>query len=186
MYLHVCVLFCIAQGSKCPLSESKCQISYQHLSACCCDIYAHTFTCTQQVSKQTILLRNTKSADAKRFFFFFLWQWNKKLFNQVYLCFSEHLVYSVYWCVDLNFCHIFTITLKSSLIWNVDFFLPPWQTNTHSAVLTGALESLRQLSGLDFRKFSLAVYYGYFRQWCNELISNGKWKETVMRLDRLK
>lgn len=40
------VFFCIAQGNKCPLSLSKCQISYQHLPACCCDIYAHTHTDT--------------------------------------------------------------------------------------------------------------------------------------------
>lgn len=43
VYLHARV-FCIAVGNKCPLSLSKCQISYQHLLACCCGFQTNTQT----------------------------------------------------------------------------------------------------------------------------------------------
>lgn len=46
--MPVYVFLYIAKGNKCPLSLSKCQISYQHLPACCGDIYAHARTRVQQ------------------------------------------------------------------------------------------------------------------------------------------
>lgn len=69
---------------------------------------------------------------------------------------------------------------------NVDFHLGDTQTLAQLYWLVSYLESLRQLSGLYFRKFSLAIYNVYFGQWYNELINSGKWKGTVLRLDRKK
>lgn len=69
---------------------------------------------------------------------------------------------------------------------NVDFHLGDTQTLAQLYWLVSYLESLRQLSGLYFRKFSLAIYNVYFGQWYDELINSGKWKGTVLRLDRKK
>lgn len=63
LHVRLCFLFYIAKGNKCPLSLSKCQTSYQHLSAYCCDICAHTRT------RHTPLLRPTKRL--------VMWQFNE-------------------------------------------------------------------------------------------------------------
>lgn len=125
--MYICVFFCIAKGNKCPLSLSKCQISDQHLSTCCCDIYAHTYT---HISQQADCILNTK----KQLMYsvlciIFMWQDGFSfIFSKI--CFNLCSISCFYKCaVHINAFGILS-PVKTVIFWYKWRFSPLWHTHS--------------------------------------------------------
>lgn len=148
------MFFCVAVGNKCPLSLSKCQISYQHLLAYRCGIYTHT--CTHM---HTCFINIMKILEC-----------SEQIKYKTWSCVGTFFVMSVLFTLIL---FAFPLHWLQSVLWYKCRF-SPFVTHIYSLRCTDCCFTyFRKPEAAEWVEFQ-NILPGYFGQRYNELISRTK------------